>query len=93
MEPGPNVISEAEVYARIDALADQGKSLSRVNPDKLADFYAAIDLQAIYEHEARLAEVTIHPMNRVNSVRVRGASCTLTTRLNLPLDRLTPGNR
>jgi hypothetical protein len=72
----PDAITEAEVYARIDSLADTGASLSKAGPETLASFYTAVDLQGRYEHETQVADVTIQPVTRVNSVRVRGGNRT-----------------
>ncbi|HEV2778945.1 MAG TPA: hypothetical protein VGX25_06035 [Actinophytocola sp.] len=74
--PPPAAITEAEVYAMIDSLGDVGAALNRGKPENLAELYARTGLQVCYEPETSTAEVSI----RVNSVRVRGRSCTLFTR-------------
>lgn len=83
--PAPNVISDAEVYARIDSLPDDvGAAVSSARPDRLATLYMVVDLQVRYVPAEHVADVSIRPLGRVNSACVRGASCTLTTRLRLP---------
>jgi hypothetical protein len=70
--PTGNMRSDAEIYARIDTLAELGTGLSRSNPDRLASFYTAVDLRVCYDHETGAADVTIEPLLRVNSECVRG---------------------
>ncbi|MGP4017464.1 hypothetical protein [Saccharopolyspora sp. 5N708] len=82
--PPSNVLTDAEIYAMIDSLGDVGAALSSAKPDRLANLYQAVDLQVRYEPAERAADIKIHPVSRVNSVRVRGGSCALTTRLRLP---------
>ena len=67
----------------IDSLGDMGEALSGARRDRLADLYSALDLHVRYEPAEQAADVTIRPVGRVNSVRVRGGTCTLTTRLVL----------
>ncbi|HEV2778936.1 MAG TPA: hypothetical protein VGX25_05990 [Actinophytocola sp.] len=75
--PAPNLMDAAEVYTRIDSLGDMAAKLNDAKGDKLAELYASTDLQVVYEPGASIAEVSM----RVNSVRVRGGTCILTTRL------------
>lgn len=67
----------------IDYFGDVEGVLNGGKPDTLAGLYESLGLQVRYEHEAEMAEVTIHPKTRVNSECVRGALCALTTRLSL----------
>ena len=78
----PAAIGEAEVYAMVDSLGDVGSALKEANPESLGRLYENLSIDLKYEPHARTAEATIAP--RVVSVRVRGASCALTTRLQLP---------
>ena len=78
-----NALSAAEVHAMIDSLGDVGAALAEAKPESLADLYTTVDLQVRYEPNEHAADVTIRPGQRVNSVRVRGGTCTLTTRLAL----------
>ncbi|MFI0469152.1 hypothetical protein ACH347_34195 [Saccharopolyspora sp. 5N102] len=75
-KPAPNTLSDAEIYAMIDSLGNVGASLSSAKPDRLTSLYEAVDLQVRYEPAERAAQIKIHPASRVNSVRVRGRSCT-----------------
>ncbi|MGH3935787.1 MAG: recombinase family protein, partial [Pseudonocardiaceae bacterium] len=76
----PNTLSPAEAYAMVDALGDVGAALSGVRPDSLANLYQAVDLQVRYEPSRHVADVTIRPVSRVNSERVRGPSRPTTPR-------------
>lgn len=82
--PEPNLVTDAEVYAMIDSLGDVGTALGGCMPEKAASLYEALDLEIRYDHETAAADVTIQPMKRVNSVRVRGGSCALSLRLQVP---------
>lgn len=66
------VSTAADVFDVIEALGEIGQALSKADPGNLARVYAALRVQVWYEPEARAAEVTIQPVTRVNSVRVRG---------------------
>ena len=72
--PAPNTLSDAEVYAMIDSLRDVVEALSRPKRENLEDLYTALDLQVRYEHDLQAADVTIQPVSRVNSARVRGGT-------------------
>ena len=77
--PAPSAVTEAGVYAVIDSLGDVSAAIKDGSTEWLAAVYAATDLQVCYAPETSTAEVSI----RVNSARVRGRSCTLTTRFAL----------
>jgi recombinase-like zinc beta ribbon protein len=77
--PAPSAVTEADVYAMIDSLGDVSAVIKDGSTERLANVYATTDLQVCYEPETSTAEVSI----RVNSARVRGRSCTLTTRIVL----------
>lgn len=77
--PAPNLMEAAEVYARLDSLGDVPATLKRGSRERLAELYAGVDLQVLFEPGGSTAEISM----RVNSECVRGASCTLTTRLRL----------
>jgi hypothetical protein len=79
----PNTVSDAEIWAMIDSLSDVGAALSGVKPESLANLYEAVDLQVCYDLAANTADVSIQPMRRVNSKRVRGRSCSLSLRLSI----------
>lgn len=72
--PEPNLVTDAEVYAMIDSLGNVGAALSGAKPERAASLYEALDLEIRYDHETAAADVTIRPMKRVDSVRVRGGA-------------------
>ncbi|WP_263247286.1 hypothetical protein [Saccharopolyspora rosea] len=81
----PDTISDGEIYAMIDSLGDVGAALSSAKPDRLASLYDALGLHVGYGPADHVAHVKIHPANdRVNSARVGGAICALSTRIPLP---------
>ncbi|GAA3800983.1 hypothetical protein [Amycolatopsis tucumanensis] len=65
-------MTDAEVYAMIDSLGDVGRKLAKARTDSLAGLYEALNLAVRYEHDSQAVQVTIQPVMRVNSVRVRG---------------------
>jgi DNA invertase Pin-like site-specific DNA recombinase len=77
----PSLLTEAEVYAMVDSLGDVGAALSGGSLDKLAQLYRDLRLDLRYDNEKEAVYATASP--RVNSVRVRGGTCTLITRLTL----------
>jgi hypothetical protein len=79
----PTCMERAEVYAMVDSLADLGAALSTASAERQAQLYQAAKLEIRYEPGGQIAEVSIRLESRVNSVRVRGATCVLTTRLTL----------
>lgn len=72
--PTTNIITEAEIHARIDSLGDMGEALNGAKPDKLAELYTAVGLQAQYKPTAHEVDVSIVPMGRVNSACVGGGT-------------------
>ncbi|MEU4445475.1 recombinase family protein [Actinosynnema sp. NPDC050801] len=66
-------MSDAEVYAMIDALGDVGDIIGRGDPQKLEDLFARLGLEMLYNAERRTVDVTIRPAGRV-SARVRGGT-------------------
>jgi hypothetical protein len=81
--PAPNALSDTEIYAMIDSLGDIGHALNQADPTRLQELYEALRLEMIYDAHTRTVDVTIQPTRR-GSARVRGGTCTLTTRLELP---------
>ena len=81
--PAPNALTDAEIYAMIDSIGDVGQALNSADATTLHELYEALRLELIYAAEARTVDVTIRPTGR-GSTRVRGGTCTLTTRLALP---------
>jgi hypothetical protein len=78
--PAAPALRRADVYAMIDYLGDVGSALTRADPTELRRLYEALNLEIIYHADQKAAEVAIRPGR--DSARVRGASCTLTTRLD-----------
>ncbi|WP_231961059.1 recombinase family protein [Amycolatopsis thermoflava] len=72
--PAPDLVTDAEVYAMIDSLGDVGRKLAKARTDSLAGLYEALNLAVRYDHDSQAAQVTIQPVIRVNSVRVRGGT-------------------
>lgn len=81
--PALNLATDAEIYARVDALGDVDATLSDASPERLASLYTAVDLRIHYQYETRTADVSIQPMTRVNSECVRGRCPALTPYLGL----------
>lgn len=79
--PPPNALTDAEVYAMIDSLGDVGAALTGARPENLSRLYQELGLELRYEPHDRAVVATASP--RVVSARVRGGTCTLTTRLEL----------
>ena len=77
--PAPTTLDAAEVYAMIDSLGDVGEALTNASTERLATLYQAVNLQIRYEPSTHTADVTIQPVGRVNSERVRGPSRPLRT--------------
>ena len=75
-------LGDGEIHAMIDSLGDVGAALSASKPESLSKLYESLQLRSKYKPHARVVEVTISP--RVVSASVRGASCALTTRIELP---------
>jgi hypothetical protein len=67
----------------IDSIGDISAALTEAEPQHLTALYDALRLQMIYDPDSRVVDVTVQPRGRVNSARVRGGTCALTTRLSL----------
>jgi hypothetical protein len=80
--PAPTAITDAEVYAMIDALGDVGAALKDAKPESLERLYRDLRLEMSYQPRERVVDVQLAP--RVVSACVRGPSCALTTRILLP---------
>jgi hypothetical protein len=63
------------------------RELDQANREALAELYKALGLSITYHDAQTRADVSISP--RVVKVGVRGATRTLTTRLDLDLEALT----
>ncbi|MEU3275405.1 hypothetical protein ABZ639_31525 [Saccharomonospora sp. NPDC006951] len=78
----PDALNEAEIHAMIDYLGDVGKTINRAEPEDLRALYESLNLEMTYLHEEDSMYATIRPGRR-DCAGVRGASCTLTTRIPL----------
>lgn len=67
----------------VDQLGDIAQVLDRADRGDLAELYETLRLTVDHDHRTRLAEVSIAPTPRVDSVRVRGGARSLTTRVDL----------
>lgn len=56
----------------IDALGDVGAKLARAEAESLADLYKRLDLQVLYTHIGREADVSINLTANVVNAYVRG---------------------
>jgi hypothetical protein len=65
----------------VDSLGDVGAALAEAKPTSLSRLYQQLRLQLRHEPHDQAVFVTAEP--RVDSARVRGGTCTLTTRLSL----------
>jgi DNA invertase Pin-like site-specific DNA recombinase len=70
--PAPDAVTEAEVYARIDSMADVAGALTGKHPDKLIDLYDDLRLDIRYDNEKEAIDVMASL--RVNSECVRGGT-------------------
>jgi len=78
-EPG---VSRRELEAIIDGLGDMAQALDRAEPEHLAELYSALRLSLTYHHAEQVVDVEVDPLaDRVDKLRVRGGTRTLTTRL------------
>ncbi|MFC0435568.1 recombinase family protein [Kutzneria buriramensis] len=68
----PNLMTEAEAYARIDSLGDVGKTVKQGSPENLSRLYRALHLQLNYHPVERAVDATISV--RVVSECVRGGT-------------------
>lgn len=62
----------AEIHAMIDALGDVGVKLAGAEPESLVDLYKRLDLQVLYTHIGREADVSISLTANVVNAYVRG---------------------
>jgi DNA invertase Pin-like site-specific DNA recombinase len=70
--PAPNLMTEAEAYARIDSLGDIAQTLKKGSPENLSRLYRALHLQLNYHPVERAVDATISV--RVVSECVRGGT-------------------
>ncbi|MFI6676867.1 hypothetical protein [Kribbella sp. NPDC050470] len=73
IEP-PQRLTAKDVRAMVDQLGDIGRVLDSATQEDLASLYDALRLTIDYDHRTRVAEVSITPAPRVDSVCVRGGT-------------------
>lgn len=65
-------LSAADVRAMVEELGAMKAVLDQADRGDLADLDGALGLEVSYNHETRVADVSIRPTPRVVSMRVRG---------------------
>ncbi|GAA5162069.1 hypothetical protein GCM10023321_47100 [Pseudonocardia eucalypti] len=65
MGPAPDLMSDAELYARLDALSEIKEALNRANPARLQKIYADVRLEPVYDPEAKAVDASIRPLGGV----------------------------
>jgi hypothetical protein len=75
------MLADAEIYAMIDSLGDVGAALADGEPASLGRLYQQLRIRLRYQPDDQAVLVRVEP--RVDTARVRGGTCTLTTRLML----------
>jgi hypothetical protein len=73
LEPAER-LSAADIRAMIDELGAMKTVLDQADRADLAELYGALALEVSYNHETRVADVSISPTSRVVSMRVRGGT-------------------
>jgi hypothetical protein len=69
-----------------DRVGDIGLALGRAEAEERRQLYESLRLSLIYHHAEQIVDVEIDPLaDRVDKYRVRGATHTLTTRIELPV--------
>ena len=75
-------MTAAEIYARIDMISELSTSLSSAQPERLNKLYDTIGLELRYAPDEQ--RVHVSTTLRVANECVRGASFSLTARLDAP---------
>ena len=74
-------LSTADIRVMVEELGAMKTVLDQADRGDLAELYGAFGLDVSYNYETRVADVSIRPAPRVVSMRVRGGTRTLTTRI------------
>jgi len=82
-QPATQALTRQDVEAIINSIGDVSTALNAADPHNLSALYEALRLHMIYDHASSAVDITVQPLGRVNSARVRGGSCALTTRIIL----------
>ncbi|MBB6380565.1 hypothetical protein BKA01_007840 [Pseudonocardia eucalypti] len=72
MGPAPDLMSDAELYARLDSVSDIKAELSRANPARLQRIYADVRLELVYDPDAKAVDASIRPLGGVVPVSEGG---------------------
>lgn len=71
----------------VDQFGDISRALDTAEPEELIELYSSLRLPLTHHHVEQIVEVEVDPLaDRVDKYRVRGATRTLTTRLELEVD-------
>jgi hypothetical protein len=83
--PGPTRLTDAEVYAMIDALGDVGGAIERARLDSLAKLYRDLGIEVSYRHgeDGGLATMDL----RVDQQMCPRGICALTTTVRKRVSR------
>ena len=73
-QPVSDNLSRQDLEALLDKIGGVGRALTSAEPEDLVELYEALQLQLVYDHEARAVDVTVQPIGRVSSARVRGGT-------------------
>jgi DNA invertase Pin-like site-specific DNA recombinase len=74
--PAAQLLTRQDVEVVINSVGDVGEALTGADPQSLATLYEALRLQMVYDPASRSVNVTVQPLGRVNSARVRGGTPT-----------------
>jgi cysteine sulfinate desulfinase/cysteine desulfurase-like protein len=77
-------ISRAELEAYVDQLGDMATALISAEPQERSELHASLRFSLTYHNTEQIIDVEVDPIgDRVDKLRVRGGTRTLTTRLDL----------
>jgi hypothetical protein len=72
LKPDPTRLTDAEVYAMVDALGDVGASLNGASPDRMRKIYDTLRLEMIYDYSERAVDVIVKPLGGLVGVSEGG---------------------
>ena len=73
-KPDPTRLTDAEVYAMVDALGDVGAALNGANPDRMRKIYDSLRLEMVYDHDERAVDVIVKPLGGLVGVSEGGGN-------------------
>jgi hypothetical protein len=71
-KPDPSELSEAEIYAMVDAIGDVGASLTRADPARMQKIYKSLRLEMVYDSEEQALDAVIKPRGGIVRVSEGG---------------------